>query len=239
MINFFLPLALHVAGNSAILIESAGQEEIDHQQAVASPAEAEVENANTGMPAPVPRPIGYVELQKAGGKAPLITFVPKERAPLKELQARGIQGEPRIAFIVGIDGTIRDIRIKETTGSDELDAFAVTLVSGMKVEPGQNASGEAVEVLKEIPLNFWKDSLVNGSLQAKTCADYVIDADWFMATFPDKELRNMRVTTMSLGVLVALGLRDFPKKVPKEHKAYQTCKRKPEANFFEVYRKSY
>lgn len=189
--------------------------------------------------APVkPEPITLNALRDAGGTPPSVIDGPDQPEVVEELQARGIQGQPVVKFIVQPDGSVTDVAIERTSQSDELDQVALDLTREMVVEPGKDADGNAVAVATQMPFNFWKDSMASGQLFKKTCADYVIDADWFLAKNPDKALNDMRLWKLTLGTYVVTHKDGFRAKHPKPQDVYDNCAAKPKAKFFKTFEKS-
>ncbi|WP_185960167.1 TonB family protein [Erythrobacter insulae] len=182
-------------------------------------------------------PIAVSALKKAGGTPPAFIDSPEEVAGLKELQALGAQGEPTIDFVIRADGSITDIVVSKSTGSPELDAVAVALVGQFTAQPGRDAAGNPVDVAAEMPLNFWKDSLAKGQLGEKTCAEFLIDADWHLAMFPDQTIKDMRIWKLTLGAAVLVHPDSFAFKKPTPQDVYDNCQKKPKAGFFKTFMK--
>lgn len=84
-----------------------------------------------------------------GGQKALVTYLKKNAKKPKE--AAG--GRVVVSFVVDVDGTVTDIKIKEST-SMGLNYAAYELVAKMPLwEPGKQ-DGEPVRVIYALPLNF-------------------------------------------------------------------------------------
>ncbi len=153
--------------------------------------------------------------------------------------AQGIQGEVGVEFTVTTDGSVNDVNVQVSGGSAELDEVAVSLVSQFSGQAGRDKDGLPVVVRGEYSLQFWKDSIVDGTLGARTCADFVTDADWFHQLNPEAKLDQMRVWRMTVGLLSAGPLlRGEITEVPDAQDVYEMCARRPSRNFLEAYRRS-
>jgi TonB family protein len=214
-------------------------QETDQESAAPVPAEAsELLNSE-----PSPAPMTAAELKEAGGTLPKIVDSSEEVPGLKALQARGIQGQIVVEFVIQSDGSLTDGKIAAPSQSPELDQVALELIDEFVAEPALDAEGEPVAVIARMPLNFWKDSIANGTLREKTCADFVIDADWFLNANPEGSVDDMRVWTMTVGLFVignptediAERFKSAPRPDPDELYAY--CTRKPKTMFLKAFRK--
>jgi TonB family protein len=181
--------------------------------------------------------VSVAALREAGGQPPVITEAP-EAIGLADLHARGIQGEVEIAAVITAEGTVINPTIISSSGSQELDRLAIDVVGAMTGTAGTDAQGEPVPVAFQIPLYFWKDSLLDGSLAAKTCRDFVLDADWFLATFPDKNLTDLRVWDMTVGFMFFAQRqnRQRHRPIPDAQQIYETCTDRPNRSFLDVFR---
>ncbi len=91
-----------------------------------------------------------------GGTNALMTYLRDNIKYPAEAAKAGIQGMVIVQFVVGKDGTVRDIKPVKSV-SPELDAEAVRVVAAMpKWVPGYQR-GEAVNVRYTLPVNFRMD----------------------------------------------------------------------------------
>ncbi|MBV7259598.1 energy transducer TonB [Erythrobacter crassostreae] len=180
-------------------------------------------------------PIAVSDLKKAGGTQPEITGFPEEVPGLKEVQATGAQGQPMYQFVVRADGSITDVEAVQSTGSDELDAVGAAYIETFEAKVGRDADGNPVDVLVRLPLSLWIDTLEKGSLGEKTCAAFVTEADWHLATFPDSEIKKMRIWNLATGAAVLTSPSGFGGRRLDAQTVYDTCKAEPDRIFFRVF----
>lgn len=99
-----------------------------------------------------------------GGTNALMTYLRDNIKYPAEAAKAGIQGKVIVQFVVGKDGTVRDVKPIRNI-SPELDAEAVRVVAAMpKWVPGYQR-GEAVNVRYTLPVNFRMDGGPDGESQ--------------------------------------------------------------------------
>jgi TonB family protein len=175
-------------------------------------------------------------VKEQGGSLPSLDSAPSD--PGKELLfKRGIQGEVRISGVVDADGSFRQAAIASSSRSDELDRFAMDLLTRAKFTSAKDRNGQPVPARATVPLYFWKDSLTDGSLFSKSCADFVIDADWYATAFPEKKPDDLRSWLMLSGMVFAGQYRQGAKKLrsPEYSTVYAACKAKPSRKFVDTF----
>lgn len=153
--------------------------------------------------------------------------------------SKGIQGEPRIEFVVGADGALSEAFVVESSRSAELDEFALSLVKNSTFEPAKDKSGQPVAVRASVPIRLWKDSIADGSIFEKRCDDFLLDAAWFIQAFPEKKPNQMRSWLLLTGALVAARFTNDTaiRKAPDFQAVYNGCKKEPSGKFVDVYAK--
>lgn len=57
-----------------------------------------------------------------------------------------LQGIVKLHFVVAVEGTVRDVVVKETSGSDILDQAAVTCAKGWNYKPATDSDGKPIAV---------------------------------------------------------------------------------------------
>lgn len=88
-----------------------------------------------------------------GGKMSLMRYINAERRYPAQAFERGIEGRVTCGFVVGADGSIRDVSVLKSA-HPALDAEAVRLVEAMpRWEPGE-VDGVKVAVYCVIPIAF-------------------------------------------------------------------------------------
>ncbi|HYE45328.1 MAG TPA: energy transducer TonB [Caulobacter sp.] len=160
-----------------------------------------------------------------------------------DLRAKGHQGEVRLTGIVKADGSLADVQVRTSSGSAELDAFAVKAFERWQFSPARDADGDPIDQRVSTTLEFWADELM--TLGEKTCAEFVADIDWRRATFPGQPDTGMRLYNLVGGMFLMGGPnRAFPTQASfdRAHKAlplawprtYEACRLNPKDRFLAV-----
>ena len=166
-----------------------------------------------------------------------IGILPGEDYPV-DLMKAGVQGTVTVLVTLGPDGKPADATIQKTSRSQQLDAAALEYVHRV-VKVGNAEHPAPPQVL--VPIDFVKDSV--RTLGTKTCADFVVDATYFRATFPDKTLRDMNVINLSAGAIVLMQQMAVPRmlavsrhtKVPEVEATLAACAAHPDDRFFATF----
>lgn len=137
------------------------------------------------------------QAQSAEIKRPQMVESPPFSYPVEAYQA-GHQGQVLVEVRVLENDTIDTPVIKKSSRSEILDNAAITLVQQSKFLHGSDVDGKPADMVVIVPVDFSKDSSAN--LNAKTCADYVADYQWFTQTFPESKLSEMRLYKLTLGL---------------------------------------
>jgi TonB family protein len=184
------------------------------------------------------------QVKVMGGALPRLTSAPKG-PDLSGLYKKGVQGEVVFNLIIGKDGSIRNVAIKGSSRSPELDAIATGLVNGSKFSPAADHDGKPVDVRAELPMYFWKDSMADPKFFKKTCRDFLTDVDWRTEHFPEEKPEQYRGWLLAKGAMVISSIRaagglsaigqsrEFPK-TPTYSDVIDGCKAKPDRIFFDV-----
>jgi TonB family protein len=180
--------------------------------------------------------IDAAQLRAAGGSLPVMTYAPPSDGK-QEFFVRGIQGAVRIRVVIGTDGALQDASIATSSRSPELDTFALGLVRRMTFQPAKNKDGQPVAVISHFPMELWKDSAVDGTLFAKSCADFVLDADWFRQAFPEKQPDQLRGWLLLTGIFIAQRYSSGAKQLtgPDFQTVYEACHAKPKRKLVDIY----
>lgn len=112
----------------------------------------------------------------------------------------GHQGTVVVQFTVLSNDTISTPTIKTSSRSSILDQAAISFVQQIKFAHGTDDQGNATDTAVALPVSFRKDA--SSDLSEKTCADFVIDYQWFTQTFPEQSVKDMTVYQLTLGLLV-------------------------------------
>lgn len=133
------------------------------------------------------------QLQKIDGAS----LRPSDKQYPAELAAAGVQGEVLVVVPLSDDGKSNGALLGATSRSASLDKIAVDLIKNTSFRlPDAPAQGWKAVV---VPVEFYKDSVA--SLETKTCADFNVDYDYQLATFPERKPQDLRVFEMLTGIL--------------------------------------
>ena len=202
------------------------------QDSSASPAPPPAASISPGPPTTAPRVT-----------PPKVLTSPQPVYP-EALKAIGAQGEVALKGLVRADGTLVDATV--TTGSrvPELDQLALEAFRTWTFKPGLDADGKPMDAPAVTKIAFRKDSV--SSMAEKTCAEFVIDQDWYKATWPEPEAKSpLYYSTLGLFTLMMINkggstglltmVRDFG---PAWQKTYDTCRKKPDALYIKILAKA-
>jgi TonB family protein len=87
---------------------------------------------------------------------------------------------------VGVDGRLRYAKIQKGSGAPVLDQSALTAYQAAQWTPARDFEGKPIPVPISVPLEFfsYKSRAAGGGLPVYKCRQFVIDMDWWKATFP-------------------------------------------------------
>jgi hypothetical protein len=172
------------------------------------------------------------QIREMGGQPPKLLDSPPE-PDVDELYRQGIQGEMQFTGSVGTDGRMHDVVLTKSSRSAELDAIGLSLVNGSTFTPATDGSGTPIAARVVYPINLWKDSLLNPEFAQKSCAQFIIDADWFAQAFPEERPERYRGWLLANGALLSSSLeREAP--LADFASVYEECKEHPRRRFLEV-----
>ena len=186
------------------------------------------------------------QIKAMGGTLPKLMSAPKE-PDLSDLYEKGIQGEVNFELIIEKDGTVRNLTLKKSSRSSELDAIAVGIVNGSKFAPAADQVGKPVDIRASLPMYFWRDSMTDQKYYKKSCRDFLTDVNWRAEHFPEESAEQYRGWLLAKGAMVlgsissagglsAIGQnREFPK-TPSYSDVILGCKAKPDKPLFDVLR---
>jgi hypothetical protein len=202
-------------------------------------------------PAPEPCPPANPEIDSSGepiytacqikamqGTLPKVVNAPKV-PDLKPLFKLGIQGEPLFKIVIGPDGKPRNVTLRDSSRSAELDKIAETIVQGTTFTKPMDGQGRAVSVEALYPVNLWKDTIGEPDFLKKKCSQFLVDALWFQENFPERKPESYRGWTLASGLVMMSaisglnGPRNLPK-APQFSDIFLMCKSHPDKMFFEV-----
>ncbi len=95
--------------------------------------------------------VSYTDPPKLRDKAAAVRTV--ETYYRSDLKRAGIAGTATVWIFVDSDGVVKDTKVKDSSGSDELDAAALAAARDFEFTPAEN-NGEPVAVWVAVPITF-------------------------------------------------------------------------------------
>lgn len=163
----------------------------------------------------------------------------------QQAKADGHQGTAVIRTDISAEGTVTGVAIARSSKSALLDDAALEFVRTSQFSPALDQADRPMSLQVAIPVEYVKDSVSN--LAEKTCADFDIDMRWFLATYPDKKVGDMRLYLLSLGLFAQYDLisgtkTDFGEYPRTFAKAFDVmirhCREHPEDRYLIVLKRS-
>ena len=126
------------------------------------------------------------------------TFIDGPRAELPEAEkALGHHGRVVVEGIIGIDGTMTEARIRQTSNAPALDKIALDAAIASSFTPAKDVDGQLLPVVVAMPFDLvaYKSEQGMGILQY-TCEQFVRDMDWWRSVntgtpFSEHELHQL------------------------------------------------
>ena len=225
--------------------------------AAASIAAAAVAQAPPTAPAgtaPVPDTV-KAEIAEAGQNNSKIKTKPSwksgpDRAFPDSEKALGHHGAVVVQGVLGVDGRLKHARIRKSSGAPVLDQIALQNATDQLFEPARDAQGVALPIILSFPVEFYthKSDRPGGGLVHYECRQFVLEMDWWRATFPDAKWADheLYVMLLGLGTLARLGGSDIPRAQDLKTsvadferrwtKSIEDCRRTPQRRFAQVLR---
>jgi protein TonB len=157
-----------------------------------------------------------------------------------EARDAGHQGEVEVAGTLRTDGSLGDLSVTTSSKSPLLDQAALEAFGRWTFGPALDGAGKPREARVSRRFAFAKDSVVG--LDQKTCAEFVTDVRWFEGNWPGRPRREMRLYTLSLGLITIIAMqkstegalalaRNYPQAFDR---TVERCAAKPKAKFLET-----
>jgi TonB family protein len=157
-------------------------------------------------------------------------------------RAAGHQGEVAVTGLVGADGRLADAQVERSSRSAWLDRAALAYFRSWTFRPATDGEG-----LVRATVAYWKDSFDDPrrDVEKKTCGDFVVDADWFAAAFPERRRTDMHLYQLTFSMMAyAQSKGDLARfaaagaGLPAAFdQAYADCRAHPRARFLDTYRR--
>ncbi|RYD47726.1 MAG: TonB family protein [Sphingomonadales bacterium] len=155
--------------------------------------------------------------------APEFKYEPATDRPAEALAA-GEFGEVVLVGILDVQGSLREVRIGESSKSASIDAAALAAASEMRFQPARDATGAPIAMILRVNLEYEHASFRGANAIARyRCGQAVRDYDWWARTWPGK---SDRIYATPLGFSVAAGIKDFDS---DWRNAIESCRTAPKA----------
>lgn len=171
-------------------------------------------------------------------QAPALKDGPVVDLPEAE-RAAGHHGTVLIEGIVGIDGTMSEARIRQTSKAVELDRLALEAAQASTFIPAMDAQGNPLAVVVTMPFDLvgYKSREGMGINQYR-CDQFIRDMDWWQSVNPDAPFKNHELYQLHAGLQFAAavnrthGIEDLQKVAngfeTRWIKAIALCRKKPD-----------
>jgi TonB family protein len=159
-------------------------------------------------------------------------------------KALGHHGIVTISGIVGVDGRLHYAKIQKGSGAPVLDQSALIAYQAAEWMPARDFEGKSIAVPISVPLEFYsfRSKAAGGGLPLYKCRQFVLDMDWWKATFPQAKWSDHELYRYTSGLLLLsrLGTKrsldgataDFDKRWTS---AIETCRSHPDRRFLDQF----
>ncbi len=182
------------------------------------------------------------QIKALGGEPPKLVSTPA-KPDVSELHSKGVQGEIIFHYEIEKDGRPYNVTVKTSSRSADLDAIGVEFIKNSTFSPAKDPQGNPVLSKLASKVEFWKDGLWKDEAKKeqflrKTCDQFLIDAAWHHANFPEEKPEDYRGWMIAKGIIF-LGLLEKEKLVnikylPTYPEVVESCKNNPQKTFFEA-----
>lgn len=179
--------------------------------------------------------------------APRMQDSPEWTYPEAE-RAQGHHGRVVVRGLLGVDGRLRHATVSESSRAPVLDQAALDWAVASTFTPALDAEGAPIAVMISVPTEFYSFTSREGVGAAMyTCRQFVLDMDWWRATFADKPMSDHHFYTLIRGLGVMMNMSQGAQRalqaagsneefLRRWNEAIEGCRRRPEARFAEVMR---
>lgn len=217
-------------GGACLLLSGAASAQ-DGSQALSAEQQAEVAAAESNVALIATRP------QWVSGPDP--EYPEEERA-------LGHHGRVEVRGVLGVDGRLRYTSISRSSRAPVLDQLALETVLASEYRPAKDASGNPIPVIFDAPVTFYSFTSSEGVGAAMyTCRQFVLDMDWFKATWDEEALRNhyFYLLVRGLGTIARLSsgggignIESNESYARRWDRAIETCREHPNRRFAQAMR---
>ncbi|MEQ1808696.1 MAG: TonB family protein [Terricaulis sp.] len=163
-----------------------------------------------------------------------------------EERALGHHGRVEITGVLGADGRLRYAIVSRSSRAPALDAIGLASAIADQYTPALDAAGNAIPVTFTTSRSFYSFTSSQGVGAAMyTCPQFVLDMDWFKATWTEEDLRNhyFYLLVRGLGTVANLSsgrgigaIESNESYMARWNRAIETCRSHPNWRFAQAMR---
>ncbi len=164
---------------------------------------------------------------------------PKAVLPNSE-KAQGHHGEVVIEAILDIDGSMKEARVRQTSGAPALDDIALAAANATIFTPAKDANGAPLSVIISMPFDLVAYKSASGGIYAYKCGQFSRDMDWWRSVHPTQSFEDHELYKMELGMAISSMIQEGSRGSPADFKegiqafdkrwnaAIEMCRKKPD-----------
>lgn len=165
-----------------------------------------------------------------------------------EERAQGHHGRVVVRALIAADGTVRHASVTESSRAPMLDQLALERALASRFEPARDASGAVIPVIAQLSTEYYSfTSSVGVGAAMYTCRQFVLDMDWWRATFADTPMSDHHFYTLIRGLGVMMHMNQGAQRalqaagsneefLRRWDQAIEGCRARPDARFAQVMR---
>jgi TonB family protein len=136
------------------------------------------------------------------------SFIDGPRAELTETErALGHHGPVVVQGIIGLDGRMTEVRVRQSSQSPGVDRIALEAALASTFTPAKDASGTPLPIIVSMPFDLvaYKSAESMGMMEY-TCEQFVRDMDWWKSVNPDKPFSAHELFKLESGMEFAAAI---------------------------------
>lgn len=164
----------------------------------------------------------------------------------EEERALGHHGRVEVRGLLGLDGRVRYATVSRSSRAPVLDQLALETVLASEYQPAKDASGNPIPIMFDAPVTFYSFTSSEGVGAAMyTCRQFVLDMDWFKATWDEGALHDhyFYVLIRGLGTIARMSngggignIESNESYARRWDRAIETCREHPDRRFAQAMR---
>jgi Gram-negative bacterial TonB protein C-terminal len=154
-------------------------------------------------------------------------------------QALGHHGRVILNGVIGVDGHLHELTVKNSSGAPSLDVVAIHWAETQKWEPAKDSKSKPLAVFVNTPVEL--GAYMAGRVEKYGCRQFVLDMNWWRTTFPDAKWDDNHLFKMTAGARAAavifgatLSKEQFDNFEARWSSAIESCRATPERRFVDV-----